>query len=238
MAGTASGKGMTDDFISGYRDFKAYSTPSLKEKHVRRFDREFWRATGCTPAMSVLDVGCGTGHFLAYLAAKGVEDFLGIDRDPTLADVIPAAAAGHFEAIDIDRFIEGAAGGRTFDRIVMFDVLEHFSAADGVALLQGLAGLLRRDGRILVKTPNMASPWGAQHQFGDLTHRTAYTPNSMRQLALAAGLDCLACRRQISGSPPRRLLDGVLHGILDRVLMEPPEIWSANFFALLAPRSA
>ena len=227
---------MTDDFFAGYQDFKAYATPSLKEKHVRQFDREFWLATGCTPAMAVLDVGCGTGHFLAYLAAKKVEDFLGIDHDPALADFIPAAAVGHFAAVDVKPFLDGGADGRTFDRVVLFDVLEHFSAADGVILLQGLAALLRDDGRILVKTPNMASPWGGQHQFGDLTHRTAYTPNSMRQLALAAGLDCLGCSRQVSGSPPRSFLDGVLHGVLDRVLMTPPEIWSANFFALLAPR--
>jgi SAM-dependent methyltransferase len=228
---------MSGDFTDGYGDFKAYSTPRLKDKHVRQFDREFWQPTACTPSMTVLDAGCGTGNFLAYLSAKEVEDYLGIDRDPALADVIPETAAGHFQAVDVMGFVNGGAGERTFDRIVLFDVLEHFTAEDGVALLRGLSAILRDDGRILVKVPNMASPWGAQHQYGDLTHRAAYTPNSMRQLALAAGLDCLRCDRQISGSPPRRVLDGLLHGILDRVLMEPPEIWSANFFALLALRT-
>lgn len=224
---------MSQDFIDGYGAHKGYSTPRLLAKHVRRFDRAFWEPAACTPDMEVLDVGCGTGHFLAYLHAKGVRAFLGVDADAALAEVVPSEVAANFRAADIGVFLDGGAEGRRFDRVVLFDVLEHFTHQAGAQLLRRLAAVLAPGGRIVVKAPNMASPWGAQYQFGDLTHRAAYTPTSLRQLALAAGYRCGACWGEVSGSPVRRVLDGALHAVLRRVLMEPPEIFSANFLALL-----
>ena len=74
-----------------------------------------------------------------------------------------------------------------------------------------------------------------QHQFGDLTHRAGYTPTSLRQLGLATGYSQVQCHGQITGSPVRRVLDRGLHNILSKILMTPPEIWSANFLAVLKP---
>lgn len=222
-----------EDFYAQYGRFKEYETPRLGKKQIRRFDRDFWTPTECSVEMAVLEVGCGTGVFLAYLKEKGVGDFLGIDRDEKLRSFIPASAADHFQAEDVIAYLESGAGGRTFDRIVLFDVLEHFTPVDGVGLLKGLSGLLRPKGRILVKVPNMGSPWGAKYQYGDLTHKAAFNPSSMRQLALAAGLRRVTCFPHFEGSPSRRLYDKVFHGLLGRILASPPEIWSANFFALL-----
>ncbi len=221
------------DFYAQYGRFKEYETPHLGEKQIHRFDRDFWTPAACATTMAVLEIGCGTGLFLAYLKEKGVTDFLGIDRDKKLRGFIPAAAADHFHAEDVTTYLEDGGGGRTFDRIVLFDVLEHFTAAEGVGLLKGLSGLLRPEGRILVKVPNMGSPWGAKYQYGDLTHKAAYTPSSLRQLALAADLRCAACFPHLEGSPSRRLYDKIFHGLLNRILASPPEIWSANVFALL-----
>ncbi len=221
------------DFYAQYDRFKEYETPRLSEKQIRRFDQDFWAPMSCSTDMAVLEIGCGTGLFLAYLKEKGVADFLGIDRDEKLRGFIPASALDHFQAEDVSAYLESGAGGRRFNRIVLFDVLEHFTADEGAGLLKGLSGLLRPEGRILVKVPNMASPWGAKYQYGDLTHKAAYTPSSLRQLALAAGLRCAACFPHLEGSPSRRFYDKIFHGLLNRILMSPPEIWSANFFAVL-----
>ena len=221
------------DFYATYGRFKDYATPRLTAKDVRRFDSAFWQPAACRPDMAVLEVGSGTGLFLAYLAEKGVADFLGIDLDPALAPHVPPAVAAHFLSADVRQFLEDGAQGRTFDRVALFDVLEHFAPAEGVRLLQGLAAVLRPGGRIVVKVPNMGSPWGLGYQYGDLTHAAAYNPNSMRQLALAAGFVCTACYPHCQGSPSRRLRDSLVHGLLSRLLATPPEIWSANFFAVL-----
>ena len=226
---------MGDEFEATYPRFKAYARPKLAAKQVRRFDDEFWTPAACATDMSVLEVGCGTGLFLAYLEAKGVADFLGIDKDKALAGHLPEAVAANVRIIDVWDFLEGGADGRLFDRAVMTDVLEHFSSTDAVRLLKLLAGALKVGGRVVVRVPNMGSPWGAGYQYGDLTHEAAYTPGSMRQLALASGFTCSAVYPHRQGSPARRVLDAAFHGLLSHIISSPPEIWSANFYAILEP---
>lgn len=222
----------TNAVTSTYGVYKSYSTPALHQKTVTSFDRQFWEPARCTAAMSVLEVGCGTGVFLLYLKEKGIDDFHGIDQDPDLLPHIPPSIAENFSVIGVWPYLE-QIDGRRFDRIVLFDVLEHFSVDDGLRLLKALSDVLSPDGRIVVRVPNAGSPWGLQHQFGDLTHRATYTPVSLRQLAIAAGLMCSSVYPHISGSRNRRILDRWFHGALNRVLMSAPEIWSANFLAVM-----
>lgn len=220
------------DFYASYGAFKEYATPGLRPKHVKRFDRLFWIPAACDPAMAVLEIGCGLGQFLLYLREKGVADFLGIDQDPQLEVHIPEQVRDHFRIADVWQFLESGIEPGRFDRIALFDVLEHFASEDGVTLLSGLRGLLKPGGRVVVKVPNAASPWGAQYQYGDLTHRTAFAPGSLRQIAVAAGLVCLGCHPEAEGSPIRRFFDKALHGFLSHVLLAPPEVWTANVIAV------
>jgi cyclopropane fatty-acyl-phospholipid synthase-like methyltransferase len=220
-----------------YERFKDYRPPELGAKLRRRLDQEVWGPAACTPAMSFLEIGCGTGEFLLYLHAKGVSEFIGIDQDQALAGVMPDALRPHFVVAEVSAFLASAAGIRGFDRIALFDVLEHFGAADAVRLLQALGERLNPDGRIIVKVPNAESPWGARYQHGDLTHRTAFCAGSLRQAALAAGLLCERAYGQRRGSPFRLATDAALHWALSRILLTPPEIWSANLYAIFCSDS-
>ena len=225
---------MPTDFYRSYASHKRYRSPTIGRKELRRFDREIWRPAGCAPGMAFLDLGCGTGAFLAYLAAKGVSRRIGIDQDPALAEVLPEAVRGDFRCGDALTLLADPGLG-TFDRIVLLDVLEHFSPAAGYELLLAARARLAPGGRLVVKVPNAGCPWGLGYQFGDLTHRTAFAPIALRQLADAAGFDA-ALHPQRLGSPRRRLTDALLHRFLSWALLAPPEIWTANFYAILTPR--
>jgi cyclopropane fatty-acyl-phospholipid synthase-like methyltransferase len=219
-----------------YASYKGYRTPELGSKHMRRFDDEIWRPAECRHDMSFLEIGCGTGAFLAFLAAKGVSRLVGIDHDPALADIVPASVRAHFTCRDLrDALADPAV--EPFDRVVALDVFEHFTADEALSLLSAIAGKLNDGGRVVLKVPNAASPWGASYQYGDLTHRTAFTPLSMRQLADAAGFRVHRLAPQRQGSRRRLVTDALVHRFLSWALLTPPEIWSANFYAVLERRS-
>ena len=223
-----------DDFYKVYAAYKRYQTPVVKAKHVRWYDREFWAPADCTPETSVLEIGSGTGEFLAYLKRKGVKRFEGVERDRDAVAVMDPALKDHVHVGDAWEFLARGGVG-PFDRVVMLDVLEHFSAADGVRLLEKIKAVLAPDGLVVVRVPNMGSPWGGIHQFSDLTHKSAYTTGSLEQLALAAGYEAVAFLPQRRGSPFRRFAEDCLHWLLARMLATAPTVWTANVIAVLRP---
>lgn len=222
-----------DDFYKSYAAYKRYQSPMVKAKHLRWYDREFWAPAGCTPDTSVLELGSGTGEFLAYLKRKGVKRFAGVERDRDAVAVMESGMDTHVHVGDLWEFLERSATGEPFDRVVMLDVLEHFDPVDGVRLLQAIKRVLAPDGLVVVRVPNMGSPWGGIHQFADLTHRAAFTANSLEQLALAAGYEAVAFLPQRRGSPFRRFAEDCLHWLLSRILTTTPVVWTPNLIAVL-----
>jgi SAM-dependent methyltransferase len=90
---------------------------------------------------SVVDVGCGTGTWLARFIHSGVTDALGLDGDYARAGGLKVPDA-HFRAADLTRPINL---GRRFDLAVSLEVAEHLplQAADGfVAALTGLSDVV------------------------------------------------------------------------------------------------
>jgi len=222
-----------EDFYRVYDEYKAYERPGLKPKHIRWFDREFWQPCRCTPDMAFLEIGCGTGQFLDYLRHKGAREVDGVELDRRAVQVMNPELAARVRVCDVWDFLADTGFGTAYDRIVLLDVLEHFSYIEAAELLGQLASRLRPSGMITVRVPNMASPWGRMHQFGDLTHKSAYTPESLKQLAAATGYRVRAVLAQRRGSPVRRFTEDCLHGFLSLVLTASPAIWTPNMILVL-----
>lgn len=224
-----------EDFYNVYATFKRYEAPAVKAKHMRWYDREFWTPAHCTTDTAVLELGSGTGEFLSYLNRKGVTRFQGVEQDANAVGVMEEGLKDRVFTGDIWDFLARENPEGKFDCVVMLDVLEHFSAGDGVRLLNAIKAVLSPGGRVVVRVPNMSSPWGGIHQFADLTHKTAFTPNSLEQLGQAAGYRSTAYLPQRRGSPFRRIAEDALHWVLSKTLAVTPVVWTPNMIAVLEP---
>lgn len=205
------------DFYSSYSAYKNYQPASLSAKDIKRFDAEIWLPANFSKSQSCLELGSGTGQFLEYLAHKNVQKFQGLDHDQALTAILRSDIQKHFECSDIWQFLTDHKDAQ-WDRIVLLDVLEHFTPDDSFRLLSSLKNNLSKTGKIILKVPNGGSPWGMNYQHGDLTHKTAFNSDSLRQLATACELKVEKIYDQRRGSRRRMITDALVHKFLSWAL--------------------
>lgn len=208
--------------------------PQIKKKHLAQFDREFLHLSEADPSMSVLEIGCGTGIFLRYLKARGFSDVVGLDSDAGLAPVLDDLTDFDIRLTDGRDYLAAMDGPR-FDRIALFDVAEHLPEAALVELMHSLRRVLRPGGRVVMRTPNCASPWGLKMQFDTFDHVTPMTSGRMAELARATGFTCRWVIGGTRGTGLRRIAQAGLHAVLDRMLAYGPDIWGATIIGLFEP---
>ena len=143
----------------------------------------------------VLDVGCGSGGFGAFLAAKRGCSVLGIEPSPERAEHARERGldvrTGLFDA-------ETVAGAGTFDVVLFADVLEHLP--NPASALQLAAAHLNPGGAVVASVPNVAH-WTVRidllrgnfryQSVGimDATHLRWFTQETVKQVFRAAGLE-------------------------------------------------
>ncbi|CAA7612085.1 bifunctional 2-polyprenyl-6-hydroxyphenol methylase/3-demethylubiquinol 3-O-methyltransferase UbiG [Magnetospirillum sp. UT-4] len=210
--------------------------PQVKRKHLEQFDREFLRPAAATPAMAVLEIGCGTGIFLRYLKARGFSDVVGLDADAGLAPVLDDLAGFEVRLEDAAGYLNRLPGPR-FDRVALFDVAEHLPLQALVALMKDIHRVLRPGGRVVLRSPNCGSPWGLKMHFDTFDHVTPITAGRLRELAAATGFEAVAVfGGTTGGSALKRLAERGLHGLLSRLLTYRPDFWEATVVGVLEKR--
>ena len=104
---------------------------------------------------SVLDVGCGTGAWLAEWVALGVTDVTGLDGS-YVDKVRLQIAAKDFIATDLVRTF---SLGRTFDLVQCLEVAEHIEAAHADVFVESIA----RHGNIALFSAAIPGQRGRHH---------------------------------------------------------------------------
>jgi SAM-dependent methyltransferase len=198
-----------------YEDYPANPLVQLYEKWLDALERH--HAPG-----RILDVGCGTGLFLAVARRRGWTPF-GID------DCAEATrhAREHFKLdVRTGEFAEfAAAGDVAFDAITMWDIIEHSRAP--VDLLATVRRSLGADGIVGVSVPNQRSildlVCGALYRatggrvssplerFYVTQHFSYFTPETLERALDMGGLSTVHIERELTDlrrltlAPPVRL---------------------------------
>jgi 2-polyprenyl-3-methyl-5-hydroxy-6-metoxy-1,4-benzoquinol methylase len=175
---------------------------------VQLYERWLDAIERCRPPGRLLDIGCGTGLFLAVARRRGWEPH-GIDDCAEAT----AHAREHF-GLDVwdGEFGAFAAEGRRFDAITMWDIIEH--ARDPVGLLRAARGVLAPGGLVGISTPNQRSildavagalyrlsggrVTGPLEKFYIEQHFLYFAPDTLEDALGRAGLELALLRRELT----------------------------------------
>lgn len=114
-------------------------------------------------SLDVLDVGCGDGRLSAELLRRG-HRVVGVDKSERgLGFARLMSPHGDFRSADLTADGLSAVTDRTFDAIVMVEVIEHLPPHCLDRLLGDARRLLRPDGMLIVSAPSIRLPINEYH---------------------------------------------------------------------------
>ena len=135
----------------------------------------------------ILDLGCGYGAFLFTLHREGYAQATGVDMDAGMTAMARSLGVSNVQTADASTFLQ--AHPSEFQRIFALDVIEHVPTDETADLMLAIHGALQPGGAFIMQSPNADGPFGSRYRYEDLTHTTAFTGTSARQLLTAAGFE-------------------------------------------------
>jgi len=133
----------------------------------------------------VLDLGCGTGHFLQLLKDAGIQA-VGVDADALAVAQAEASGLSVIQA-DVLQFLQNSPD--KFDGIFCSHLVEHLPFTDLNELFEGIANCLASEGILLVAFPNPESlDMQLFHFWLDPQHVRFYHPKLIEAMLAHYGL--------------------------------------------------
>ncbi|MEU0985807.1 class I SAM-dependent methyltransferase [Streptomyces sp. NPDC005953] len=138
------------------KQFAAQATNSTYNAHTDR--PAMLELAGDVDGLSVLDLGCGAGHYAADLLERGAAQVVGVDGSESLLraaqERIGVGAVLHHH--DLEEPLTFLAD-QSFDLVVMALVYHHITARE--QLLAEIRRVLRPGGALLVSTTHPTGDW-------------------------------------------------------------------------------
>jgi SAM-dependent methyltransferase len=151
------------------------------------------------PSGKLLDVGCGSGEFLAEMANRGWHA-VGLEFDE---DAIRAARRHPNIEVLAGGLSDQEFEGSQFDAVTLSNVIEHLP--DPVEVFAELNRVLKPGGRLVIITPNAQSL--GHRQFGRCwrgleppRHLFIFTHSSLTAIAQRVGFDRVSCFTTVGSS--------------------------------------
>lgn len=129
----------------------------------------------------ILDLGCGSGVFLAHMIESGYSNLMGVDIS---AEQIEEARAWCDNALLMQADVRDVLADREaqFGLITGFDIVEHLGKDEQFEFFDLIYKALRPGGRLILQSPNAESPWIGAVAYGDFSHEWFYTPRSLADM--------------------------------------------------------
>lgn len=171
-----------DQYVSRFKGIDAALSRESQSSYFTWCEYKFLPLLeGLRPEAKILDIGCGSGAMLEFLKNQGFNNVQGIDISKEQIDL--AIQKGYdAEVQDVFDYLNNKP--EMFDAIIALDFIEHFHKEEMLELAQLLFNSLTNGGRLILQTPNGEGLFPRQIIYGDLTHLTIFTPNSLKQLFL------------------------------------------------------
>ena len=143
-------------------------------------------------ALDFLDIGCGHGSLLYFLAEAGYTRTSGVDASPEqvmLAERLGIRNICCAPALEFSRCLPDAS----LDVVTLFDILEHLERQELFDLLDEVSRILRPGGSCLAHVPCAEGIFAMRVLYADLTHVQAFTSVSAAQIFKLAGFSQVEC---------------------------------------------
>jgi SAM-dependent methyltransferase len=153
-------------------------------------------------------------------------------------DLSPEQVALSRQVLEPERVHEGdaiaflEARPATFTLILGIDIVEHLEKEEVMRFLDAARLALRPSGRLVLQTPNAATPWGSEYRYADFTHEVGLTPNALTRLLTLTGFEAVESREM---GPVPHGVPSILRILLWRLIRLGLLAW--NYVEMGAPGS-
>lgn len=180
------------------------STQALASKSIqkelasqrRQFRHFFYPLLPKNRDARIVDLGCGYGALVKvleeweYTKVSGVD--ISEDQIRTAHDVLGLTSVEKGDALEL---LE--QNDEMYDVIFAIDLIEHLPLTPQIDLLNAVRSRLSPEGILILQVPNGLCPLSPNFH-GDITHKRAYSPQSISQALRIAGFKCI----EVKAVPP------------------------------------
>lgn len=140
----------------------------------------------------IVELGCGSGALLYFAKKAGYQNVFGCDVSQEQVELSKKLGLTEVGMQDAMSAIHSFAD-QSIDVVVSFDVIEHMTKTESLALSREVFRALKPNGKWIVHTVNAESPFFGRIRYGDLTHEMAFTKESIKQLFGVTGFREITC---------------------------------------------